>query len=284
MLDHLTHSANTLPTLRGATASRAPFRETYGVTHAGCVRDENQDHFMVLDLERRVASPQSSLGALEPRSGAMASLLVVADGMGGHTNGELASAVTLDTLARYALCHVPVGDGVMPDLVQKGFEQAALECQRRMREAAARRGAPLTLGTTLTALYAHPGAAVIAHVGDSRAYGYRDARLHRLTRDHTLGALAGQAEGNEVEGRLAHTLTNAIGGSDEAPFVEGPHFALREGDRFLLCSDGLTDALDDARIEAALAEGSAKEICEGLLDEALEAEARDNVTLLVGIV
>ncbi len=279
-----THSASTLPGLHRAAAARGPFTDVFGITHPGHRRDENQDHFMVLELERRVRAPQSSLGAFDGRAGAKATLLMVADGMGGHANGELASAVTVDTIADYAMRHIPIGDGVVPELVRAGFQRAALECQRRMREVATQKGQPTSLGTTLTALYAHHGAVALAHVGDSRAYGLRDGALHQLTTDHTIETAARASGATQIAPRFAHALTNAIGGSDEDPKVEGPSFELREGDRYLLCSDGLTKELSDEAIQEHLARGSAEEIATRLLQSALAGEASDNVTVVVAIV
>jgi protein phosphatase len=201
--------------------------------------------------------------------------------MGGHTNGELASAVAIDTIADYAARSLPA-DPQASTQAHEGFQAAARECQRRVRAAASRKGAPLDLGTTLTALYAHAGFAEIAHVGDSRAYLVRPGiGMWRLTHDHTLGASFESATGQPAEG-VAHILTNAIGATEEEPRVEALRVPMAAGDRFLLCSDGLTGSVPDEVLGEVIARATtAREAVEKLLARALETEAEDNVTAVV---
>lgn len=279
------HGVTTLPNFRGEHASQSPFRGVFGRTHAGHRRKQNEDHFLVLDVERCVFVRQSSLGGIRGIPGATGSLLVVADGMGGHSNGELASAITLDTLVSFVARSMPTGaaNADVQKTLRAGFQAAALECQRRMREAAARKGQPMDLGTTLTAVYAVERHAEIVHVGDSRAYLLRnDGRLLQLTRDHTVASEL-SAAGDAITGQFANMLTNAIGGGKESsPNIDGGPIDLVDGDKLLLCSDGLTKHLDDATIEQTLfGQPSAEAAANALVDATLETEASDNVTVVV---
>lgn len=284
----LTHGVQTLPTL-AAPEGRPPaaFRDVCGRSETGAVRSDNQDHFLMVDVERVTTVRGSSVGTSGLRKASVGTLLVVADGMGGHTNGELASAIAIDTLAAFAARALPADPelGEPTRRSQEGFQRAAYECQRRIREAALRRGAPLDLGTTMTALYAYEGVAEIAHVGDSRAYLVRPGvGGWRLTHDHTLAASLEERTGEPAPG-VAHVLTNAIGATEEAPRVEALHVPIQAQDRFLLCSDGLTDYVEDAVIRTELeAASSAADAVDRLFRRVLATEAGDNVTVLVAFV
>jgi protein phosphatase len=282
------HGAETLPNLAAAeTPISTPFRDLFGRTHAGHLRPDNQDHYLMLDVERAMTVRGSSLGPTHFRTVSTGTLLVVADGIGGHSNGELASAVAIDTIAEYAAGALPVDPGNIDESARShnGFQEAARECQRRIRGAARRRGAALDLGTTLTALYAQAGVAEVAHVGDSRAYLVRPGvGCWRLTHDHTLGAQLEHSTGEPAQG-VAHILTNAIGAIDDDPRVEALHVPMMPGDRFLVCSDGLTNFVDDAAIDALLvAATSARDAVDRLFERALATEASDNITVVVAIV
>jgi len=282
------HGKQTLPTLGAVNVPRhVPFRDLAARSHAGHVRLTNQDHFLMLDVERSMSVRGSSLGPLGLRSSSIGTLIVVADGMGGHTNGELASAVAIDTIAAFASRSLPA-ESALGDVAARsheGFQNAARECQRRIREVATRAGASLDLGTTMTALYAYEGSAEVAHVGDSRAYLVRpNAGCWRLTHDHTLGANLEAATGEPAPG-VAHILTNAIGATNEDPRVEALHVPMFPGDRFLLSSDGLTNHVDDDAIRAALeTAANADEAADLLLEQALGTEASDNITIVVAFV
>jgi len=279
------HGVTTLPNLRGESQRQRPFRSVFGRTHTGHRRSHNEDHFLVADVERCVLVRHSSLEHNEGIPGTVGSLLVVADGMGGHSNGELASAVTLDTLVDFAARSMPTTDAHVDvqAALRAGFQAAALECQRRMREHAARKGHGTDLGTTLTAVYAVGRRAEVVHVGDSRAYLMRnDGRLGQLTQDHTVAGQLG-SKGPEVAARFAHVLTNAIGGgTDREPKVDGGPLELVDGDRLLLCSDGLTEHVDDRTIERLLFEAETAEAAvNALMDTALQTDATDNITVVV---
>lgn len=200
----------------------------------------------------------------------------VADGMGGTEGGEVASALALDTLHRY---FERVGDGL--DLVSEpGAALAQMRMAIRMAHRAVQRAAVGSLrdmGTTVVCLLVRGERALVAHVGDSRVYLARDGELSQLTRDHSLVA-AMEAAGMPASPELAHIITQAVGqGADAQPDLS--IVDVQEGDRFLLATDGLTDALDDDAIRRGLSRS--KDAARALATAAYEAGSRDNITALV---
>jgi len=155
------------------------------------------------------------------------------------------------------------------------------ELARRAREEPQLRG----MGTTMTLAYSIGTGLFIAHVGDSRAYLLRDGRIQQVTRDHTHAQAlleSGVISSEQVAThRLRHVLTNALGVSDRPVDVEVHRLDLHDGDRLLLCTDGLTEMVDDETISEALAENDLPaETCASLIELALEAGGRDNVTVI----
>ena len=262
-----------------------------GVTHPGLVRTNNEDQFFVSRLSRSLETMLTSLpkGNVPERSDEVNYVLVVADGMGGHAAGEVASRMVISTLVNLALD--------VPDWILKVDAEHKPEIERRAREAVEQVGADVVergrqdealrgMGSTLTAARSFGRELLIIHVGDSRAYLQRAGALHRLTRDHTYVQLlvdTKQLTASEAAtSRLRHVLTNVLGGSDEQVQVDVDLLTLEDGDQLLLCSDGLTDVVDDAAIASTLAEGSpAADACARLLQLALDGGGRDNVTVIV---
>jgi protein phosphatase len=178
-------------------------------------------------------------------------------------------------------------------------EEHARELQRRARTHVQEVGAMLVergerdpalrgMGTTLTAVRSFGRDLMVTHVGDSRAYLLRARGLHRLTRDHTYAQLlvdTGQlSPGDVAVSRHRHVLTNALGGSGDDVQVDTDRLPLEDGDRVLLCSDGLTDMVDDGAIATILQEASgSSEACERLVQRALDNGGRDNVTVIVAM-
>lgn len=142
------------------------------------------------------------------------------------------------------------------------------------------------MGTTMTAALIVGADAFVAHVGDSRAYLFRGNRLERLTRDHTLaqhlvdkGALANIEEGGRF---MQHALVNCLGAKHQNVDVDFCHVRLSDGDRLLLCTDGLSDMVNDPEIARILGETpSSAEACKRLVDQALENGGEDNVTAVL---
>lgn len=213
-------------------------------------------------------------------------IFAVADGVGGHAGGEVASAAALASLRAYSELLDESGFGLT------GADDAAFEVARERlaiaihiadREVRRRAVADLErMGTTIVCLAIGGDRALTAHVGDSRAYRLRERDIVTLTRDHSLwnemraAGLAGLSDRNSF--RLRNVITQALGhGTDAKPDI-GTETVL-PGDRFLLCSDGLSDVLDDLTIGWLLT--SQRNVARQLVDAAYEAGSTDNITALV---
>jgi len=224
-------------------------------SHIGCVRKLNED--------RVLSRPELGLWA-------------VADGMGGHQAGDLASGMLVDALAQVEM----LGSGyAFLDEVQESVQRV-----NRTLVAHARLSRPGTvIGSTLVVLLAYEGHFACLWAGDSRAYLLRDGRLDQITRDHSMvqelidsGALA-RADA-PAYGR-SNVITRAVGVNDRLALdvTSGP---IRPGDLFLLCSDGLTGMVDDGEI-ARLVQAQGLAAADRLLDLTLERGAKDNVSLVL---
>jgi len=262
-----------------------------GLSHPGKVRARNEDHFIVTRIGRYLETTLTSLppGEVPERAEEVGYAMIVADGMGGHAGGEIASRMAVSGLVKLVLA--------MPDWIfhldQTVSDAATERSKSRFRhlntlliEQAAQDPALRGMGTTLTAARNLGRDLQIVHVGDSRAYLLRQSRLHRLTRDHTYVQLlvdSGQLSKEEAADFGArHVLVNALGGFDEDVEVDVDRLELTSGDRLLLCSDGLTDLVDDDAIRQVLIESrESAEASRRLVDVALARGGRDNVTVVV---
>lgn len=196
-------------------------------------------------------------------------LVMVADGMGGHVAGEVASRLAVDAALET--------DGSVVERVEAG--------NRAILDAAGEKPELAGMGTTMTMAELGPsGTAHIAHVGDSRAYLLRDGRLTQLTVDHTVVheyVMAGKITADEAATHPHRSmLTRALGLSYDLS-VDEELVDLRAGDRLLLCSDGVNGMLTDARIEEILRDGTPEEVVWELVEEANRAGGHDNITALV---
>lgn len=270
----------------------AVLAEVYGATDVGRVRDSNQDQFLIAALERSLLIEGSSLPA---QSGTrlvdtpQGRILVVADGIGGHGGGEVASAVTIDAMAHYcfeAMPWVQRRSECSVEELSSGLQDAVRTAQERVRRVAKRKGIDDNLGTTLTMAYVAWPDLLLVHVGDSRAYLMRDDTLHRLTIDHTLAQqmIDGHMMTPEqaATSHFSHVLVNAVGGSTDDLNVELRHLRLQLDDQLLLCTDGLYDMLPDDRISAALRDPEpVVQVVRKLIAAANDAGGRDNVTAVL---
>lgn len=217
-------------------------------------------------------------------------LYAVADGMGGYEGGEVASRLALDAVAGFHAQLRADREVTWPFLGTRSLPPAAraLEVAIRLAHRAvadARTGVLAQMGTTIAALLATDDGVAIAHLGDSRVYRWRGGALTRLTRDHSVveelrasGAL--EAEGDGPESRIAHLLTRAIGlDGGDAPTVVWCDAA--PGDRFLLCSDGLSGPVPHAALADHLGTPSRQAAVEQLVQAALARGGRDNITAVV---
>lgn len=262
-----------------------------GLSDKGAIRDENQDHFMVVRTGRSFETLATSLpaGNVPALSEDRGLLTMVADGMGGQAAGEVASRTVLVTLTNLILEHpewiLKVDEESASDLLNRTIARyKALDSALaiRMQEDPTLRG----MGTTLTVAYSLGLDLFVAHVGDSRAYLFHDGAVRQITRDHThVQKLvdAGMLSREEAAGHeLRSVLTNVLGGAHRSVEVEFQRLRLAAGDRLLLCSDGLTGVVKDGEIAAILASSaSAAESCRRLVDRALALGAPDNVTVIV---
>ncbi|HMN07569.1 MAG TPA: protein phosphatase 2C domain-containing protein [Gemmatimonadaceae bacterium] len=277
----------------GLPAVRKPTDEeidVFGLTHPGKVRPENQDHFMVASLHRQMRVHLTSLPALAGATrdtNRLAFLAMVADGVGGGDAGEEASRFALEAITGFvsnsAHCFY-TADASNDDEFRATLESAALrvheELNRRSAQLPGRRG----MATTLTLFLGVWPRIYLLQVGDSRYYFLRDGQLTQVSRDQTMAQelidMGVLTRGDTKASRLSNILSSAIGGTQSAPVVTGV-----ENDwdtTHLLCSDGLTKHVSDERIrERLLAMTSAREVCEQLVQDALDGGGRDNITVVV---
>ena len=202
-------------------------------------------------------------------------LFAVADGMGGHAAGEVASEIAIQTLQTHA---PQTADG---DDLARAVVEANRAIIRGANEGLGRRG----MGTTMTAAILEGSRLVIAQVGDSRAYLLHQGQLQLITRDHSL--MAELIESGQITPEQAKThpqrsvITRALG-SDPKTLPDIYEISVEEGDRLLLCSDGLSGMVDDSLLESTLIRISNPQKCaDALVDEALAAGGHDNITAVV---
>lgn len=206
------------------------------------------------------------------------SCMAVADGLGGHNAGEVASKIAIDIVAASAELLVSG---------EKGLGECMREANARVLEAADGDAAFTGMGTTLTVAVAAGGSLRIAHVGDSRAYLISNGTITRLTHDHSVvgemvrsGALTPD-QAHTHPGR--HAITRALGFFDELE-VDEDTYAFGSGDAVLLCTDGLHDVVsDDEILQAVVTRQVPEEICRLLVEMARARGGPDNITVAVGI-
>jgi protein phosphatase len=227
------------------------------------------EHWQASDLGRQRQGNEDNYFVRAP-------LFVVADGMGGAQAGEVASEMAVASFDP----GLPEGGTAAEGLVRV-IEEANRRIHDRSREDADRAG----MGTTVTAAHVGEGEVTIAHVGDSRAYVLRDGELVRLTRDHSLvGELVARGKLTEEQAE-AHpqrsVITRALGPEPRVE-VDVETFPARAGDVFLLCSDGLTSMVAEARLQPILGRArSLEEAGRELIDAANDAGGRDNITVIL---
>jgi serine/threonine protein phosphatase PrpC len=267
--------------------------EVHGRTDIGQVRDANQDQFLIAALERSLLIEGSSLPAeagTRLTDTPQGRLLIVADGIGGHGGGEVASAVAIDAMAHYAFETMPWvmrGSQCSTEALAEGLNGALRNAQARIRRVARRKGLNEDLGTTFTMAYVAWPDLYVCHVGDSRAYLLRDGALHRVTKDHTLAQQlvdgAAMSEEDARGSRFSHVLVNAVGGRSDDLDVELHKLELQLDDQLLLCSDGLYDMVSDDAISEVLRNVSrpVQQAVDELVDAANAAGGRDNITVVL---
>jgi len=271
--------------------------DLFGLTHPGKVRKENQDHFLLFTVHPQAVIHATSLpnpDSLSARGQRLATVMLVADGVGGSAAGGEASLIAVETIMRYVtstLRSYPAMGSQNDEEFLTAIRAAALEADATVRaEAAARaaaagRPAVKSMATTLTLAMAVWPWLYVVQVGDSRCYYFWDGTLTQITRDQTMaqdlvdrGALpADRASASP----FSHVLASSIGGPEASPEVTRIDITKR-GCVILACTDGLTKHVSDAEIAERLgAMESAEQVCHSLLDLALERGGSDNITVVV---
>jgi len=230
--------------------------EAGGKTDVGKVRDSNEDSLLI-DVD---------LG-----------LFAVADGMGGHAAGEVASSLALEVLREHVAKAEP--EAAVTDTLR----QAIVAASHAVAAEAAEDPSKGRMGTTLTALLVRAPQAAVGHVGDSRLYQVRWGHVAKLTDDHTAVAeivRAGGLKEEEAKGHpWAHVLSRVVGKGDVE--VQTALIDLQPGDRFLICSDGFSDSLADPQWITGIAEKSPTESAAELVSRAVGLDGQDNATAVV---
>ncbi len=245
--------------------------KAFGLTHVGRQRQHNEDAFLVEDG---------------------AGLYLVADGMGGHAAGEIASRIAVDSINEF-IVHTKEDDGTWPHAYDEHFKRATNRLMAALRMAnnrvleAMRKDARLRgMGTTVVACLADEATMSVAHVGDSRAYLIRAGELSRITNDHSWvfeQVQAGMLTEAEAEKHpLRNVITRALGGALQV-VPDASEIESRPGDVFLLCSDGLTGMVPEAEILRVVKanEADLEKACKDLIDAANERGGLDNVTAVL---
>jgi serine/threonine protein phosphatase PrpC len=264
--------------------------DVHGLTHIGKVRKQNQDHFLLSSIHKRVEIHRTSLP--ESRRVAfgdqrVAFVAMVADGVGGGEGGAEASATALENAMEYVVrsmdCYYR-SDSQEEEFINS-LQDAASQSHHAVLTRARASNVEGKMATTLTlCMYVWPWTYVL-QVGDSRYYLWRDGTLTQISRDQTIAEeLVSQGiftRAVAARSGLANVLSSSIGGEQTAPVVTRVRSDWRNVQ--LLCSDGLTKHVSDERIAERLANmQSAHQVCEQLLQDALDGGGSDNITILVG--
>lgn len=278
-----------------ATAVTSVRVDARGQTDIGLRRKVNEDHFVIMTLLKAAEVRQTSLpepGIFQGLRGPQGWLFIVADGVGGQPGGDLASQTAVTALVKYLSEAAGCFNNIDTDKEHEFLEQleaAVHDAHRRISEehgvGAVARGRNAVPGpaTTLTMVMLVWPRAYVVHVGDSRAFFLRKARLRQLTRDQTTGEhMVASGVWTEEQARKAPiggTLTSALGAEEMTPSVG--LVDLQPGDTLLLCTDGLTRHVPDEQIAELLGHADdAESACRDLVEAALAGGGHDNVTVV----
>ena len=236
--------------------------QSWGLSDKGCVRPQNQDAYRIVQLDRNTM------------------LCVVCDGMGGAKSGNVASALAADVFVQEIRNNWKSGmdEYHLDQMLANAVKLANFTVFDQAQQFEEFNG----MGTTLVAALIHSGRVSIIHVGDSRAYGINSNGIRQLTRDHSLVQLmVERGELTQEQARFypgKNVITRAIG-TEAVVESELDHWQLQKGDSLLLCSDGLSNTMDEQEILFEVVHGVKKEYCcQRLLDIAKNRGAPDNVT------
>jgi protein phosphatase len=272
--------------------------DLFGITHKGMVREENQDQFLLGTIHQQIFVHGTSLQELDTaalRSQRLATIMLVADGVGGGIAGADASHIATERIISYLTstmdCYHAKGRAAEKEFLD-ALQAAAIEAHEAVRaEAAARNSGARAkmqrnMATTMTLGLAVWPWLYVLQAGDSRCYFYIDGRLRQVTRDQTMaqdlvdrGALPAELA---ADSPFNHVLASSIGGNESHPVVSRINLR-RAGCIVLLCSDGLTKHVDADEIAEQCANiKSSESLCRTLLDMALQRGGSDNTTIVAG--
>ena len=262
--------------------------DAFGLTHPGLVRRTNADQFLIATLHRTLKVHASSLPADvgQRESESRGVLLLVADGVGGLEGAADGSARAVETVAQHLLHATEICSQMAVAQEPQAIEtlrRAFSEAHHKLLAATDEESRPQA--TTLTMFASCWPRAFVVHVGDSRAYRYRDGRFERLTSDQTFAQMMVESgalsRASAETSPLKHVLWSALGSTEAVPEVLVTDVTRRGV--VLLCTDGLTGHVSDAEIEAHLASCTSAEVtCRALVDLALQRGGHDNVTAVIG--
>ncbi|MDH3351437.1 MAG: protein phosphatase 2C domain-containing protein [Gammaproteobacteria bacterium] len=226
-----------------------------GVTNVGNVRKINED--AMLDLPQR-------------------GLWVVADGMGGHQAGDVASSSIVQALSE-------IGEHDRPSKLVDELEDRLIEVNRKLFEMSKSDGQSHVIGSTVAAVVALPAHCLCVWAGDSRVYRLRNFELEQLTVDHSEVEeliAEGSLDRSEAAGYPGeNVITRAVGGEEEL-VLEYQLFPMQHKDRYMICSDGLYKDIETEEIREMMSEGSTADVCQKLLSCALSRRCSDNVSIV----
>jgi len=260
------------------------------VSDRGKVRSNNEDHYLLASVHRRVNIVDTNLSErdrLPLGDQRLAYMAMVADGVGGATGGERASAIALETATQYVVSALDCYDraAAIDGSMGPALQDAAIKSHEAVLELASTEGDDVRMATTLTLWMGVWPWYYLLQVGDSRYYLYREGVLTQVSRDQTIAQeLVDQGIFTRAiaeRSQFKNVLSSAIGGESSMPVIT--RLRAGWGNVHLLCTDGLTKHVSDEQIAERLASmTSAKQVCEQLLQDALDAGGTDNITIVVG--
>ncbi len=244
--------------------------DVFGLSDIGLERVKNEDAFVIADDKEKFDIERLGI------------LLAVADGMGGHPLGDVASKIACEEILKYY--QQEFSEDITHTQLIKHLTNIVFNIHVKIKKQTTENLLPINMGTTLSAMVLYKEKALIVHVGDSRIYRWREGKLVKLTEDHTMAQklfeLGQIDEDDSYENPLSHMLTQALGVELTQPFVK--EVDIKSKDIFLLCSDGLYNMVSKEDIKKELEKNlSSKEICENLISLAIKGGGKDNITVIV---
>jgi serine/threonine protein phosphatase Stp1 len=237
-------------------ATKAMSVSSYGITDVGKARKHNEDSML----------DRAEIG-----------LWVVADGMGGHAKGDVASQMIVEAMKK-------VHEGVKLESYIDDIEERLLDVNQRLVNKARESEKKTTIGSTVVLMLAYEKYCVYAWAGDSRLYRLRNKELRQMTIDHSQvevyveqGLISREEAAVHPHGNM---ITRAVGAADVL-YLDMDIQELQSGDRYLLCSDGLTKHTNDIEFEDMLQNGTPEQTCKALIEQTLDRGAGDNVTAII---